>query len=76
MIAKRKTTAKQTWRLAVLLLTASAWTAESGTNESDNAVTETAGLRPSASSIDTGASFPAESQTPGVRFLMWQQWDR
>jgi plastocyanin len=40
MIAKRKTTAKQTWRLAVLLLTAFTWTAESGNNESGNAAPE------------------------------------
>ena len=40
MIAKRKTTAKQTWPLAVLLLTAFTWTAESGGNESDNAAPE------------------------------------
>ena len=40
MIAKRKTTTKQTWRLAVLLLTAFTWTAESGGNESDNAPAE------------------------------------
>jgi plastocyanin len=40
MIAKRKTTAKQTWRLAVLLLTAFTWGAESGNNESGNAAPE------------------------------------
>jgi plastocyanin len=40
MIAKRKTTAKQTWRLAVLLLTAFTWTAESGNDESGNAAPE------------------------------------
>ncbi len=40
MIAKRKTTAKQTWPLAVLLLTAFAWTAESGSNESGNTTPE------------------------------------
>ena len=40
MIAKRKTTAKQTWRLAVLLLTAFTWTAESGNDESGNAALE------------------------------------
>jgi len=31
---------KQTWRLAVLLLTAFAWTAESGNDNSDNAAPE------------------------------------
>jgi len=40
MIAKRKTTAKQTWWLAVVLLTAFTWTAESGSNESGNAAPE------------------------------------
>jgi len=40
MIAKRKTTAKQTWRLAVLLLTVFTWTAESGSNENGNATPE------------------------------------
>jgi plastocyanin len=40
MIGKRKTTTKQTWRLAVLLLTAFTWTAESGGNESGNAASE------------------------------------
>jgi plastocyanin len=40
MIAKRKTTTKQTWRLAVLLLTAFTWTAESGGNESGNGAPE------------------------------------
>ena len=40
MIAKRKTTTKQTWRLAVLLLTAFTWTAESGNDESGNAAPE------------------------------------
>jgi plastocyanin len=40
MIAKRKTTAKQTWRLAVLLLTTITCTAESGNNESGNAEPE------------------------------------
>ena len=40
MIAKRKTTAKQTWRLAVLLLTTFTWTAESGNDESGNAAPE------------------------------------
>ena len=40
MIVKRKTTTKQTWRLAVLLLTAFTWTAESGNDESGNAAPE------------------------------------
>jgi hypothetical protein len=40
MIAKRKKTAKQTWPLAVMLLTAFTWTAESGGNEIDNAAPE------------------------------------
>jgi hypothetical protein len=45
MIAKRKTTAKQTWRVAVLLLTAFTWTAESGNNESGNAAPENRATR-------------------------------
>src|SRR5439155_3806828 len=40
MIAKGKTTAKQKWRLAMLLLTAFTWTAESRNNESSNAAPE------------------------------------
>src|SRR5215475_5701104 len=40
MTTKRKTTAKQTWRLAVLLLTAFTWTAESGNEESGNPALE------------------------------------
>src|SRR5206468_6137429 len=40
MIGKRKTTAKQTWWLATLLLTAFMWAAESGNNESGNAAPE------------------------------------
>jgi plastocyanin len=40
MIAKRKITAKQTWRLALLLLTVFTWTAESGNDESGNATSE------------------------------------
>ena len=40
MIAKRETTSKQTWQVAVLLLTAFTWTAESGNNESSNVVPE------------------------------------
>ena len=40
MIAKRKTTAKQTWWLVTLLLTAFLSAAESGNNESGNAVAE------------------------------------
>jgi len=40
MIAKRKITAKQKWRLAMLLLTAFTWTAESRNNESSNAAPE------------------------------------
>ena len=45
MIAKRKTTTKQTWRLAVLLLIAFTWTAESGNNESGNAASENRATR-------------------------------
>ena len=45
MIAKRKTTTKQTWRVAVLLLTAFTWTAESGNNESGNAAPENRATR-------------------------------
>jgi plastocyanin len=40
MIGKRKTTAKRTWWLAMLLLTAFMWAAESGNNESGNAAPE------------------------------------
>jgi plastocyanin len=45
MIAKRKTTAKQTWRLAVLLLTAFTWIAESGNNQGGNAAPENRATR-------------------------------
>jgi plastocyanin len=45
MIAKRKTTTKQTWRLAVLLLIAFTWTAGSGNNESGNAASESRATR-------------------------------
>ena len=38
MIGKRKTTGKQTWRLAVLLFTAFTWTANSGNNEAGTSV--------------------------------------
>ncbi len=40
MIAKRKTPAKQTWRLVAVLLTAFTWTAESGSNQSGDAAPE------------------------------------
>jgi hypothetical protein len=40
MIAKPKTTGKQTCQVALLLLTAFTWTAESGNNESDKAAQE------------------------------------
>jgi hypothetical protein len=40
MIGKRKTTAKQTWWLATLLLAPFIWAAESGNNEGANEVPE------------------------------------
>ena len=40
MIEQRKTAAKQTWWLAVLLLTAFIWTGEAGNNESSDAAPE------------------------------------
>ena len=40
MIGQRRTTAKQTWSLAILLLTAFTWAAESGNNESGNGAPE------------------------------------
>ena len=65
MIAKRKTTAKQTWRLAVLLLTAFTWTAESGNNESDNAAAEN-GTTPTIRVVDQyGRQVPSGKRYAG-----------
>jgi FtsP/CotA-like multicopper oxidase with cupredoxin domain len=46
MIGKRKTTAKQTWWLAMLLVAAFTWAAESGNNEGGNAAPENRATAP------------------------------